>query len=108
MTNNDDLWFERPTEGMDSVPDFFFGYIDTLTDGAWGTVLTISVFGISFLALNTENTRKAFAASSFTAWICSALFLGLGIGSSEVFVTATFALILSAIMLRGSTGGASI
>lgn len=106
MTNHTE--FARP-KNPGNVPDFFFGYIDTIMDGAWGTMITLAVFGISFLALNLGNTRKALAGASFTSWITHSLLMAMGIGSEQVFIVTTFAVLLSAIMLRGNnTQGGTI
>lgn len=99
--------FVRP-KNPGNVPEFFFGYIDQIMDGAWGTMITLAVFGISFLALNIGNTRKALAGASFTAWITHSLLMAIGIGTEQMFIVTTFAVLLSAIMLRGnnqSSGG---
>lgn len=98
---SNDLLFERPTGISEGPAEFFISFVDTLTGGAWGTVLILLAFGLVYFNLNQFNPRKAFAAGSFSAMVTTVMLVPLGVAGDQHFIAAVFAVILAVIINRG-------
>lgn len=98
----EDLLYSRPTD-LSGPEDFFFGYIDQLTGGAWGSLIIVSVFSLVYLNLNQFNQRESFAAASFAAMVTTVVLIPLGLAGRFHFIASVMAVLL-AVIINGSGG----
>jgi hypothetical protein len=83
---------------------FFLEYTHTVTGSLWGYLILLAVFSISFLALSNYNSRKAFAASSFTTFVSTVILANFQVVGGFAF-TLTALLVVLAILVNRDSGG---
>jgi hypothetical protein len=83
---------------------FFLEYTHTVTGSLWGYLILLAVFSISFLALSNYNSRKAFAASSFTTFVSTVILANFQVVGGFAF-TLTALLVVLAILVNRNSGG---
>lgn len=101
MVNESVLIYERPTN-VTSAPDFFFRYpANTLTNGAWGHLILIMVFTVSYLSLSSYNSRRAFAAASYLTFGTCVVLATFGIVGTYAFTLTGLMAVASLLVNRG-------
>ena len=98
----EDLLFERVTN-IESPTGFFFDHIHEITGGLWGPSMTLIVFAVTFLGLNGD-TRKSFAAASFTAMVVTVMLIPFGLMNSQGLLLVGMLVVLSIALNTGNGG----
>lgn len=106
MTNTT-AYYQNPSN-ISAPQDFFLSYVNTQTGGALGPVIVGLTFGVTFMALQNYNPRKAFAAASFNGLIVTMMLSVLGIAGSFMYTLMTALVALAVIINRGNQGGAGL
>lgn len=96
---NGSLIYQQPTN-IDSSPDFFFSFLDQASGGAWSLTLVGLSFGIPFMALQSFNPRKAFAAGAFNMLVTTILLAAFGVVGSFMYTLAVVAAGLGVVINR--------
>jgi len=100
--NNDDLLFER-ADSIETPTEFFIDHIHEITDGLWGPSITLMVFSIVFLGLNSD-ARKSFAAASFAAMVTTVMLIPFGVMGSEALLFVSLMVVIGIAINRGNGG----
>lgn len=101
MVNKSVLIYDRPTN-VTNAPDFFFRYpAQTLTNGAWGHLILLAVFTISYLSLSNYNSRRAFASSSYLTFGVCIVLATFGIVGQYAFTLTGLMVVSSLLLNRG-------
>jgi len=93
------LTYEHPTEVTDPS-GFFLDYTHTVTGSLWGYLILLAVFSISFLALSNYNSRRAFAASSFTTFVSTVVLANFQVVGGFAFTLTALMVVLAILVNR--------
>ena len=94
--------FPRPNPS--SIIDLFI-YANTVTSNAFGYLILIAVYIITFISLKNYPTERAFASASFITAITSVFMAVLGLVPTFVVLFPTILAIVSIFILARSGGG---
>jgi len=101
--DNDELLFQR-ADGIESPTEFFFEHIHTVTDGFWGPAISLMVFSIVFLSLDSD-ARSNFAAASFATMVVTVMLIPFGLMGSSALLLVSLLIVIAIAINRGQQGG---
>lgn len=107
MTNSSML-FNHP-KNITGMSDFFFKYSSELLGGyAWGYMILLSVFAISFISLSNRESSVSFGVSSFITFVTATLLVPLGAMDIRGWVISTILIVFATIYNLNRGGGGQI
>lgn len=89
------------TRDITGPVDFFFKTPNQLSGGAYGLILLVSIFTISFISMQRFGMQRSLAASGFLTFIISVIFASFGIVSSNVVIAAAVAVLAGVMLTNG-------
>jgi hypothetical protein len=100
-----EMLYEHPSAANGFV-ELIFGWMNTITGGAWGEIILFMIFSVSFIASYRGRPEESAATAMSLTWIISVLMAGFGaVSETQIIggygVVATTLLFLITITLNG-------